>query len=84
MSEVSNRVMSVEEAARFLNFFNRWLKEFYPQFDIGGYEDTNGEIFDIYLIKRELPYPIKNRRDKNCDTCNHPYTEVCNECTLES
>lgn len=53
MSEVSNRVMSVEEAARFLSFFNRWLKEFYPQFDISGYKDTNGEIFDIYLIKKE-------------------------------
>ena len=53
MSEVSNRVMSDEETARFLNSFNRWLKEFYPQFDIGGYEDTSGVIFDIYLIKKE-------------------------------
>lgn len=53
MSEVNNRVMSVEETSEFLNFFNRWLKEFYPQFDIGGYEDTNGVIFDIFLIKKE-------------------------------
>ena len=48
----NNELLSPDERADVLNAINDMLKEKGFDLEVGGYEDTNGVIFDVLLVKR--------------------------------
>ena len=53
MNEETREMLTAEERALFLNKLTHWLNDNFNDIVIGGWQDTDGEIFDIFFIKRK-------------------------------
>ena len=51
--EETRELLTADERALFLNKLTHWLKDNFNDIVIGGWQDTDGEIFDLFFIKRE-------------------------------
>lgn len=52
-NEETREMLTADERALFLNKLTHWLKDNFNDIVIGGWQDTDGEIFDLFFIKRE-------------------------------
>ena len=50
--EEQNSLLSADERALFLNKLTHWLNDNFNDIVIGGWQDTDGEIFDLFFIRR--------------------------------
>lgn len=51
-NEETREVLTADERALFLNKLTHWLKDNFNDIVIGGWQDTDGEIFDLFFIRR--------------------------------
>lgn len=53
MNEEEKSLLTADERALFLNKLTRWLNDNFNDLVIGGWQDTDGEIFDLFFIRRD-------------------------------
>lgn len=53
MNEEEKSLLTADERALFLNKLTRWLNDNFNDIVIGGWVDNDGEIFDLFFIRRK-------------------------------
>ena len=52
-NEEEKSLLTADERARFLNKLTHWLNDNFHDLVIGGWVDNDGEIFDLFFIRRD-------------------------------
>lgn len=52
-SEETRELLTADERALFLNKLTHWLNDNFNDIVIGGWQDNDGEIFDLFFIRRD-------------------------------
>jgi len=61
----TREMLTADERALFLNKLTHWLNDNFNDIVIGGWQDTDGEIFELFFIKRERKI-VKEDKDGMC------------------
>ena len=52
-NEEEKSLLTADERALFLNKLTHWLNDNFHDIVIGGWVDNDGEIFDLFFIRRD-------------------------------